>query len=1258
VTETATSTETATATLEPTAEITEIVLPTAEITAEITAEQTESLQPLQPEITNTATQSTPLLPEPALAPILSEAFHTDDISRWNIGSGWELVPQEQGFALQVTNSDAAVTSNSGVYDDVAVEMLVQSATGTLHLHLRDAYTLNIYPTGQVDLYRGTALLATTTTTMSNTWRHVRFSAMGDTLRVAIDNVEIIALRDTAPILTAGQIAFNATFPQSSDNSELLNTLLVDNIRFWIPEVELPTATNTAIVMPSATNALTITPIPPLEITNTVISLAAIESIITVQPAATGEPTETAVPSATTELIATASPFTVVEQSLADSGEIIIQQEAGDEWCVEFDFTLTSGTPHVSARKVGSTTRGQHTASGWIPCTGCFGQDSVHLNIKFLQSTESVTAVEFELSAPLTGLEHSAGLWQWNGIGLDTAQGLSGGLTYTFPQNATIAAFPSVNYANVAGININYDDTEGQGSQLTTAIQRLRIEGTGQSPLPSTYDCLETPPQFNVIVVDAPTGGELQAMQSVEGVGTFGFGEGEDENDGHCTIREAIEKTNVLSDSDPSNDDDNTDCEPEALGNCSNGFCIGLLPFTYRYGVPLPTIMGNVELSCSQLCGSGEFTTIERSDTASQFRVFEIADGGSLTLKNIVVRNGYAVPNLSATPPDFGHGGGILNAGNLTLINSAVIDNYASVNGGGIYNTGIASIINSCIVGNISTFDGNSDGIPDGSSVFTTNTFNAQGNWWGAADGPSTFGSSISGSGDFVSGVGNFSDALSQRPPACSPPPPSCDNNNFATIIEPPTQQFRSQETQDMLSIAQMGNEARLIEGSGLILHDGPTINARRLAVLSWGLTVQIDAYIEFPQAAPTNPQLWYRVIEFSKGGAVYRYNGTLWLPIRGEPDSELFVLLNAAKDVWVNARMDSFNYVEGVDSITNPCSNQQSILNLNAPENASQTITFTYDRETVARYAFEHSYANNVNSPPPTRVTVNRNIPNVPFAEFVYSDLASGTGSAVFVSEAIWAGGLPLTLGLTESCNGTPGPHTLPGFGWRFCWNVGSASTSPSWDFHQYLTGYFTNDIAPQPSNTVATFMNDILDTDEQGKQLRFTGTRFQNALAAQDVSLYLILSDGVINEGADTALGDFARNHLKDLRRGDYMWIDSVTGSTGDYHGLMVVGWFEPRDCPEVMVNITPLPFSSFSSEIPANGNYVPYVADFTGTQQPVPRPFYCTRYRQETLRPEFEGFVPHNWYFYQFLSRDASGNSSIDLAPNEIFVNPNWNW
>lgn len=104
------------------------------------------------------------------------------------------------------------------------------------------------------------------------------------------------------------------------------------------------------------------------------------------------------------------------------------------------------------------------------------------------------------------------------------------------------------------------------------------------------------------------------------------------------------------------------------------------------------------------------------------------------------------------------------------------------------------------------------------------------------------------------------------------------------------------------------------------------------------------------------------------------------------------------------------------------------------------------------------------------------------------------------------------------------------------------------------------------------------------------------------------------------------------------------------------MVGWYEPLECEPIMSRTTIITFESLSQEIPSSGFYVPYVSDFGGAQQPVPRPFYCTRRFPGT---PFTGFVPHNWYFYTFLSTDPiNGTSSVNITASEIYVDPTWEW
>ncbi|MDB9534945.1 Calx-beta domain-containing protein, partial [Dolichospermum planctonicum CS-1226] len=92
-----------------------------------------------------------------------------------------------------------------------------------------------------------------------------------------------------------------------------------------------------------------------------------------------------------------------------------------------------------------------------------------------------------------------------------------------------------------------------------------------------------------------------------------------------------------------------------------------------------------------------------SGGSSAERVFNIADGGTLTLEKVIVSGGYA--------DYFEDGAGVYNAGTLNLFGSIIANNttfslvYSKQNGGGIYNTGTASIVNSTIKNNKVNGDG-------------------------------------------------------------------------------------------------------------------------------------------------------------------------------------------------------------------------------------------------------------------------------------------------------------------------------------------------------------------------------------------------------------------------------------------------------------------------------------------------------------------------------------------------------------------------
>jgi CSLREA domain-containing protein len=119
-------------------------------------------------------------------------------------------------------------------------------------------------------------------------------------------------------------------------------------------------------------------------------------------------------------------------------------------------------------------------------------------------------------------------------------------------------------------------------------------------------------------------------------------------------------------------------------------------------------------SSLNIVGAGAATTIIESN--GQDRVFEVRPDTTVTIDKVTVRNG----NLQSKGGD---GGGILNAGALTLSNSVVSGNkveYPHV-GAGIYTTGQLTLANSTVSGNYSQ-EGSGGGIyAVGGTVTLTNS---------------------------------------------------------------------------------------------------------------------------------------------------------------------------------------------------------------------------------------------------------------------------------------------------------------------------------------------------------------------------------------------------------------------------------------------------------------------------------------------------------------------------------------------------------
>jgi hypothetical protein len=406
-------------------------------------------------------------------------------------------------------------------------------------------------------------------------------------------------------------------------------------------------------------------------------------------------------------------------------------------------------------------------------------------------------------------------------------------------------------------------------------------------------------------------------------------------------------------------------------------------------------------------------------------------------------------------------------------------------------------------------------------------------------------------------------------------------------------------TQEMIDMRAGGSSL------GLYVHDAPILNARRIAgPIAWDSPITVTSRIAFG----TEPfrQIWYQI----------NLSGTIG---------------------WIIARIDGINYVDAND----PCTS------LAAPAN----ITFNYNRQAVRDYAVVHSYQNNGSQPPANRVTRRLGFYAVPFANFYYPDLAGSsesTGSAMFVSESVWMGGMPMTYGAPDSCSANP--YVNPG--WRYCWTLPQGS-STAWEAHEALGEYYTTALLPPTSGSSSNILN------PHGSQVMFPGpllTQYTNRLNFEDVNDFIgPVAEGGMNTPIRAAdFSTFARNYLGPVRAGDYMWIDSYNASQGgSYHGLVIVGWNTPVDCNTAMNTIyTTISFSIAATDVPTSTPIVPWVADFTDpsvTQSMVPRPFYCTRFTQDGSPSSF--FIPHDWYFYTFPN-------SVTIPNSQLFVDPLWQW
>jgi hypothetical protein len=358
---------------------------------------------------------------------------------------------------------------------------------------------------------------------------------------------------------------------------------------------------------------------------------------------------------------------------------------------------------------------------------------------------------------------------------------------------------------------------------------------------------------------------------------------------------------------------------------------------------------------------------------------------------------------------------------------------------------------------------------------------------------------------------------------------------------------------------------------------------------------------------------------------------------------------------WIVVRYDGKDFITQSDA----CSS--------AP--APAALTFPYDRRAAANYAIEHSYDRDMNPTSLQSGYIVRQLPNVPFGSMFYSYLSASpgsTGSTMFVSEGVWTGGLPMTLGIANSCD--PFPTGSPG--WRYCRDL-SGSSDP-WDFHQAFVAYYTN--IDVPGVPFIDYSPSILSNANLGTQLTFAGCgtvqldrissgNSPNDGPNQDIDMYFTQSSdpsidgnrgGALSNpsGLSGRLVELITCSGENIRQGDYIYINPQSISNPnpeaieDAHGLLVVGWGPAVDCSVAFTTRSTI--GNFS-EVQTVVNAIPYIADFTTAQPQRARPFYCTMAYDDSATGTY--FFRHDWFFFRMPDQ-------ITVSIAELYVNPNWNW
>jgi CSLREA domain-containing protein len=154
------------------------------------------------------------------------------------------------------------------------------------------------------------------------------------------------------------------------------------------------------------------------------------------------------------------------------------------------------------------------------------------------------------------------------------------------------------------------------------------------------------------------------------------------NDGECSLREAVEAANL----DNAGTQTEDGCETGTPGSSDTVDLPGGAPYTLTTAVVNNDIMtGDLEVTDADgttFLGDGSGSSV--IDGGGQDRILDIsAASGAVTVNGLTVQNG---------EPPTGNGGGILTMADLTLENARVTDNQSGGTGGGVIATQMATLL--------------------------------------------------------------------------------------------------------------------------------------------------------------------------------------------------------------------------------------------------------------------------------------------------------------------------------------------------------------------------------------------------------------------------------------------------------------------------------------------------------------------------------------------------------------------------------------